>query len=105
MTNIILRLCNPGDALSWQALVLGAISLVVAAAIWLPLLHFFFRPPLPPPKDESEVEPLASRLAAQQLYLWTDSDSRQALPNCKIEWERPKEDEQQRRAVPDQPGG
>ena len=40
-------------------------------------MHFVYWRPLPPPKSESEVEPLATRLAAQQLYLWTDADSRQ----------------------------
>ena len=57
--------------------VLGAIALLVAGAIWLPLLHFAFQPRLPAPKHEAEVEPLASRLSAQQLYLWTDAESRQ----------------------------
>jgi hypothetical protein len=37
-------------------------------AYWRPLL---------PPSNESDVEPLASRLAVQQLYLWTNADSRQ----------------------------
>ena len=45
--------------------------------VWLPCLHFFFRPPLPAPQFQSEVQPLASRLAAQQLYLWTDPAPRE----------------------------
>ena len=60
-----------------RRLLLAAISLIAAAAIWLPCLHFCFRPPPPAPKDESEVQPLAAPLAAQQLYLWTDPDARQ----------------------------
>jgi hypothetical protein len=60
-----------------KRLLLGTVSLIAAAALWLPCLHFFFQPPLPPPKSESEVEPLASRLAARQLYLWTNPESRQ----------------------------
>ena len=57
-------------------LILGVVSLIAATAIWLPCLHFVYWRPIPPPKEESEVEPLASRLAAQQLYLWTDAESR-----------------------------
>ncbi|MGA2255126.1 MAG: hypothetical protein ABSG53_10730 [Thermoguttaceae bacterium] len=60
-----------------KRLILGVASLIAATAIWLPCLHFVYWPTLPPPKNESEVEPLASRLAAQQLYLWTDAESRQ----------------------------
>jgi hypothetical protein len=60
-----------------RRLSLAFVSLVVAAAIWLPVLHFVFRPPISAAKSESEVHPLASRLAAQQLYLWTDPPSRQ----------------------------
>ena len=60
-----------------KRLLLAAVSLVVATAVWLPCLHFFFRPPLPPPKSASEVQPLATRLAARQLSLWTDAEARQ----------------------------
>ncbi len=35
------------------------------------------RPPLPPPKEQSEVAPLAERLAAQQVYLWNHAEARQ----------------------------
>ena len=42
-----------------KRLILGMVSLLAATAIWLPCLHFVYWPPLPPPKEESEVEPLA----------------------------------------------
>ena len=35
------------------------------------------RPPLPPAKDKAEVAPLAERLTAQQVYLWTHTEARQ----------------------------
>ncbi len=39
-----------------RRLLLGVLSLFLAAAIWLPLMHLGFRPPLPLPKNEGEVE-------------------------------------------------
>ena len=60
-----------------KRLLLGGVSLVLATAIWLPLLHLGFQPPLPPTKEQGEVEPLAERLAAHQLYLWTDPSARE----------------------------
>ncbi|MGA2069226.1 MAG: hypothetical protein ABSG86_30015 [Thermoguttaceae bacterium] len=60
-----------------KRLILGAVSLVAATAVWLPCVHFVFRPPLPAATHESEVEPLAGRLIAEQLHLWTDAESRQ----------------------------
>jgi hypothetical protein len=57
--------------------IIAVVSLGLAMAIWLPCLHFFFRPSLPAPQSDSEVQPLASRLAAQQLFLWTDPASRE----------------------------
>jgi hypothetical protein len=65
------------DAPLWKRILLGTASLAVAAAIWLPCLHFFFRPPLPAPQSAAEVQPLADRLTSQQLYLWTDAASRE----------------------------
>lgn len=61
----------------WRRMLLGGISLVVAAAAWLCVMQFVFRPAMPMAKADGEVEPLASRLAAQQLHQWTDVDSRE----------------------------
>ena len=51
---------------------MAAVSLAVAAAIWLPLVHLPFRAELPPPVGESAVQPLADGLAAAQVRLWVD---------------------------------
>ncbi len=60
-----------------RRLIPGVVSLIAATTVWLPCLHFLYWSSLPPPKNDFEVEPLATRLAAQQLYLWTDAESRQ----------------------------
>ncbi len=74
-----------------KRLILGVVSLIAATAIWLPCLHFAYWPPLPPPQNEADVESLASRLAAQQLYLWTDAESRQRelakMRSSNAEWD------------------
>ncbi len=55
---------------------LGTVSLTIAAAIWLPMVHWCFRPDVMGEK-ETGVSPFAQRLAARHLHLWTDSQSRQ----------------------------
>jgi hypothetical protein len=74
-----------------ERLILAAVSLMAATAVWLLCLHFVFRSPLPAPVNEAEVEPLASRLAAQQLHLWTDPESRQRelakMRSSNAEWD------------------
>ena len=60
-----------------KRLLLGATSLVLAVAVWLPFLHLGFQPLLPPAKDQGEVEPLAGLLAARQVDLWTQPEARE----------------------------
>jgi hypothetical protein len=49
-----------------------AIALVLAAAVWVPLLHFFFCPALSDFRQPGAVAPEARRLAARHLALWED---------------------------------
>lgn len=49
-----------------------AFSLLLAAAIWLPALHLFFRPVLSDFRRPNAVAPEARRLAARHLALWED---------------------------------
>ena len=51
--------------------------LAVAAAIWLPCLHFFFRPPVGDFYVKEGISPKARELAARHLQLWTDPGLRQ----------------------------
>jgi len=48
----------------------GLLSLLVAAAIWLPALHWAFRPRLSQCLSASTVSPRAQALAAQHFALW-----------------------------------
>jgi len=47
-------------------------ALALAAAAWLPLVHFLFRPGPLPPRDRGPIPAAAERLAARHLRLWTD---------------------------------
>jgi hypothetical protein len=51
---------------------LPAFSLALAAGIWLPLLHLFFRPALGDFRRAGGVAPQTRRLASRQLALWED---------------------------------
>ena len=59
-----------------KRLLLGTVSLVLAAAAWLPAVHLCFRPPAAD-NDVTGVTPRARRLAARHLHLWTHPEQRQ----------------------------
>ena len=50
----------------------GLAALVVAAAIWLPCLHFLFARPLSEFRQDQGLSPKARQLAARHLQLWTE---------------------------------
>ena len=52
------------------------VALLVAAAIWLPCLHLFFRPNLSNYVAREGIAPATRRLAARQIELWTRPDLR-----------------------------
>lgn len=52
-------------------------ALLVAAAIWLPCLHFFYKPDPAEYRSSTGVAPKARMLAARHIRLWTDPDSRE----------------------------
>jgi len=55
-----------------QRLIWGATALLVAAAIWLPSLHFFFTEADAFHRSTNGVPPKARELAARHLLMWTD---------------------------------
>ncbi|HXP59890.1 MAG TPA: hypothetical protein VN829_05315 [Dongiaceae bacterium] len=57
---------------------LGIAALAVAAALWLPCLHLFFRKPLSDFYQEKGISPKAKQLAARHLRLWIDPGLRRA---------------------------
>ena len=56
---------------------ISAVSVAVAAAIWLPTMHLVFRPAASDLFSKDGVAPLPRQLANRHLYLWTDPASRQ----------------------------
>ena len=75
---------------TWKRYLLAAVSLAVAAAVWLPMVHLCFRPDVTSEK-ETGVSPFAGRLAARHLHLWTDPQSRQEeldkMRDSNAEWD------------------
>jgi hypothetical protein len=69
---------NPKLKLRVRNAGMGLLAFVLALAIWLPCLHFFFRKPLEDFYQENGISPKARQLAARHLLLWTDSTLRQA---------------------------
>jgi hypothetical protein len=70
---------------------LGLASLAVAAAIWLPLIHLFFRPAAGDFQPAAGISPFARALAARHLALWTDPTSRESelrrMRSTNAEWD------------------
>jgi hypothetical protein len=50
----------------------GLMALVIATAIWIPCLHFFFLKPASDFFAKEGLSPKARQLAARHLHLWTD---------------------------------
>jgi len=69
----------------------GLLAFVLAMAIWLPCLHFFFRQPLSNFYQETGVSSKARQLAARHLQLWTDPALRKAelrkMRGSNAEWD------------------
>ncbi|MFI5380893.1 MAG: hypothetical protein ACHRHE_16465 [Tepidisphaerales bacterium] len=60
---------------------IALLSLLIAAAIWLPTLHLFFRPRLESFRQSTGVAPQVRPLAARHLALWEDPVRRAAEIN------------------------
>ncbi|MBI2894625.1 MAG: hypothetical protein HYY06_13815, partial [Deltaproteobacteria bacterium] len=54
-----------------RRILIATISLVVAAALWLPSIRLFYRPPEASLRPPGGVSPLARSLARRHLRLWT----------------------------------
>ena len=55
-----------------------SVALSLAAALWLPCLHFFYRPRLEDYASPAGLPPKARALAARHLALWDDPALRAA---------------------------
>lgn len=79
----------------WKAiglrLAIALASFLIAALIWLPLLHFFFRPKLDNYYSENGIPPRTERIAAYQLGLWADPEKRaeeiERMRTSNAEWD------------------
>ncbi len=69
----------------------GLLTCVIATALWLPCLHFFFRKPVSNFYQPTGISPKARQLAARHLQLWTDPGLRQAelkkMRGSNAEWD------------------
>jgi hypothetical protein len=70
---------------------LAIVALTLAGAIWLPCVHFFFKPHLQDYRSSSGLSSKAQRLAAYQLRLWSDPAGRAReigkMRNSNAEWD------------------
>jgi hypothetical protein len=69
----------------------GLAALLLAAAIWLPCVHLFFKKPAAAFYSSHGLSPMARELAGRQLQLWTDPQSRaqevQRMRASNAEWD------------------
>jgi hypothetical protein len=69
----------------------AALSLLLAAALWLPTLHLFFSPRAAEHRPEGPLAPRAGALLAHQLALWEDPGPRAAeqrrMRRTNAEWD------------------
>ncbi len=82
---------NPKLKLRLRNAGVGAVAFLLAVAIWLPCLHFFFRKPVTDFRNENGVSPKAHELAARHLQLWTDPTLRKLelnkMRHSNAEWD------------------
>ncbi|MEX0775425.1 MAG: hypothetical protein WD042_06890 [Phycisphaeraceae bacterium] len=62
----------------WARLAAAAIALLLATAIWLPVVHLFFRPTLADYRQSHGIAPAARQIAHRHLRLWEDPALRAA---------------------------
>jgi hypothetical protein len=60
-----------------KRILVSILVLVLAAAIWVPCLHFFFTKPVANFRQAQGLSPKARQLVARHLQLWTDPEQRQ----------------------------
>ena len=69
----------------------GLLAFMLALAVWLPCLHFFFRKPVSDFYQGNGISPKARQLAARHLRLWKDPALRQAelkkMRSSNSEWD------------------
>ncbi|MBK8267868.1 MAG: hypothetical protein IPK83_06010 [Planctomycetes bacterium] len=66
------------DLGKWSGFWLGVASLVIAAVIWLPLVHFFFQPDPGQYRSATEIPVRGIKLAQRHLSNWQTADQRKA---------------------------
>ena len=75
----------------FRGFAVALLSLIVATAIWLPSLHFFFRPRLSSFRQGDAIAPKARELANRHLHLWEDPAAREVevarMRSSNAEWD------------------
>ena len=67
---------NGGFMTRSKRIIAGLAALCLAGAIWIPCLHLFFKRPASNFYRSEGLSPMAKKLAARHLQLWTDSNLR-----------------------------
>lgn len=74
-----------------RRLCLAAVALLIAAAIWLPLVHRFFTPATGDFRPAAGISPFARALAERHLEIWSRPDLREAelarMRRSNAEWD------------------
>src|SRR4051794_26086545 len=69
---------TPSPSARLRRFAVATMSLLVAAAVWIPSLHLFFRPKLEYFRQRDAIAPRARELANRHLHLWEDPAAREA---------------------------
>jgi len=75
----------------WQRTILGLVAVSVAAVVWVPCMHFFFRPDMDAHFSATGIPARADELANRHLRLWLDPQARaieiQKMRASNAEWD------------------
>jgi linalool dehydratase/isomerase-like protein len=70
------RILSPAPMSLGRRLLAAGCALLLAAGVWLPCLHFFYRPSASEFSHSGAISPRARALAERHLELWTDPELR-----------------------------
>ena len=65
-------------ARKWKTAILYFFAILMAGAIWLPCLHLFYRPDPRDMQPADGISPIARKLVARHLAIWTDPHLQEA---------------------------
>ena len=91
MTEKLKKILNAGGVSLPKRILVTALALLIATAIWLPLLHLLYRPRVGDYFAEGKLPPRARALAEWHLDLWTNAERRaeaiERMRGSNAEWD------------------